>query len=101
MAMTRFIRYRIEPRKAGLFTQDTKRWAHIIPQCGGDLIGYFSPHPGCGSQAGDETYRQRLREPDPIRANVALPREGRIIAQASRTLVRPRPATGCHPGSAL
>ncbi|MFM4703093.1 NIPSNAP family protein [Aeromonas bivalvium] len=46
MAMTRFIRYRIEPREAGLFTQDTQWWAQIIPQCGGDLIGYFSPHPG-------------------------------------------------------
>ena len=44
MAITCCIRYVLDPFKRAAFEEYARRWASIIPRCGGDLIGYFMPH---------------------------------------------------------
>src|SRR6267154_3746114 len=66
-----FIRYQIDPCQRGAFRKYADNWGHIIPRCGGQLIGYFLPHEGTNdiawalimfeSLAGYETYRARLK----------------------------------------
>ena len=46
MAITCFIRYRIDPFRRDAFAAYAAAWAEIIPRCGGDLVGYFLPHEG-------------------------------------------------------
>ena len=46
MTITCFIEYRIDPFKVSLFEQYAENWSKIIPECGGDLLGYFVPHEG-------------------------------------------------------
>src|ERR1043166_6724945 len=46
MAITCCIRY-----KRDAFEEYARRWATIIPRCGGDLIGYFMPHEGTNNIA--------------------------------------------------
>jgi NIPSNAP protein len=43
MAITCCIRYLLDPFKRDAFEEYARRWATIIPRCGGDLIGYFMP----------------------------------------------------------
>ena len=43
MTITCFIRYEIDPFQRDAFRQYAETWAHIIPRCGGHLIGYFLP----------------------------------------------------------
>ena len=80
MALTCFIRYRIDPFQREAFVEYARNWLEIIPRCGGDLRGYFVPHGGTNdiawgliafeSLAAYEAYRARLRQ-DP--ANTAQP----------------------------
>jgi hypothetical protein len=44
MAITCCIRYVLDPFKRDAFEEYARRWASIIPRCGGGLIGYFMPH---------------------------------------------------------
>ena len=46
MAITVFIRYRIDPFQRDHFERYAEAWARIIPRCGGHLVGYFLPHEG-------------------------------------------------------
>ncbi|MGL5735307.1 MAG: NIPSNAP family protein, partial [Beijerinckiaceae bacterium] len=65
------IRYTLDPFKKNLFDDYSRHWGRIIPRCGGNLIGYFSPHEGNNTVAlaligfenlaAYEQYRARLK----------------------------------------
>ena len=74
MGVTCFIRYQIDPFQRAAFKQYAINWGHIIPRCGGRLVGYFLPHEGTNdiawgliqfeSLADYESYRARLKQDD-------------------------------------
>jgi hypothetical protein len=102
MAITCCIRYVLDPFKRDAFEEYARRWANIIPRCGGDLIGYFMPHEGTNnidSLAAYEAYRARLRaDPDGM-ANFRFAEEARFILSEERTFLRGVPETlGRRPG---
>jgi hypothetical protein len=94
MAITCCIRYVLDPFKRDAFEEYARRWATIIPRCGGDLIGYFMPHEGTNnialalisfeSLAAYETYRARLRADDAGMANFRFAEEERFILSEER-----------------
>lgn len=95
MAITCFIRYRIDPFQRENFRQYAENWGRIIPRCGGNLIGYFLPHEGTNDEAWGlvafdslaayESYRARLKTDDAARANFALAHAQRFIVREERT----------------
>jgi len=95
MALTCFIRYRIDPFQREAFRAYAERWGRIIPRCGGRLIGYFLPHEGTNdvawgliafdSLASYEAYRHRLKEDEAGRANFDVARTQRFIVSEERT----------------
>ncbi len=110
MAITCCIRYVLDPFKRDAFEEYARRWASIIPRCGGDLIGYFMPHEGTNnialalisfeSLAAYEAYRARLRADDAGMANFRFAEEARFILSEERTFLRGVPETlGRRPGS--
>ena len=98
MTVTVFIRYQLDPFKRAMFEQYAKRWLTIIPNCGGDLIGYWMPHEGTNniafalisfdSLAGYESYRARLRADEEGSANFAFAEENQFILSEERTFLR-------------
>jgi hypothetical protein len=46
MTITCIIRYQIDPFQRDAFKKYAENWGHIIPRCGGYLIGYFLPYEG-------------------------------------------------------
>lgn len=111
MTITCFIEYQIDPFKTELFEQYANQWADIIPQCGGDLIGYFAPHEGTNyrafgliafaSLAEYEAYRERLRNSGAGRTNFSFAQKKQFILQESRSFLRLIPATDRHRGGAI
>jgi hypothetical protein len=109
MAITCCIRYVLDPFKRDAFEEYARRWASIIPRCGGDLVGYFMPHEGtnnialalisCDSLAAYEAYRTRIfADPDSM-ANLRFAQEERFILSEERTFLRGVPETlGRRPG---
>ena len=99
MPITCFIRYQIDPFQREAFEAYADRWSEIIPRCGGDLIGYFSPNEGtndvgyglitCKSLAEYEAYRERLRRDQAARDNFAFSQERRFILREERTFLTP------------
>lgn len=97
MAITCFIRYQIDPFQREQFRQYAENWGHIIPRCGGNLLGYFLPHEGSNDEAWGlisfaslaayEAYRARLRSDDEGRANFAMAQEKRFILREQRTFL--------------
>ena len=97
MAVTCFIRYRIDPFQRDAFERYARRWLEIIPACGGDLVGYFLPHEGTNdiawglisfaSLAGYEAYRARLKADPSARENFAFARDKRFILAEERTFL--------------
>jgi hypothetical protein len=97
MAITCFIRYRIDPFQREAFEAYAIRWLQIIPRCGGGLLGYFLPHEGTNdiawglisfeNLAAYETYRARLRADPEGRANFAFAAEKRFILAEERTFL--------------
>jgi len=97
MTVTCFIRYQIDPWQREEFFQYAKAWGHIIPRCGGHLIGYFLPHEGTNdiawgliafdSLAAYEGYRARLKSDPEARANFAEARAKRFILREERTFL--------------
>src|SRR5699024_2483777 len=69
VAITCIIRYEIDAFQRAAFKTYAENWGHIIPRCGGHLVGYFLPHEGTNnvawglvafdSLAAYETYRNR------------------------------------------
>jgi len=103
MAITCCIRYMLDPFKRDIFEEYARRWAAIIPRCGGDLIGYFMPHEGTNniavalisfeSLAAYEAYRARLRADKDGSANFRFAEEERFILSEERTFLRDVPET--------
>ena len=97
MALTCFIRYRIDPFKRAEFAAYARRWLEVIPRCGGDLVGYFLPHEGTNdiawglisfpSLADYERYRERLKADAAGRENFAFAQQQRFILSEERTFL--------------
>ncbi len=98
MAVTVFIRYKLDPFKRAMFEQYARRWLAIIPKAGGDLIGYWMPHEGTNNiafalisfdnLAAYEDYRARLRTDAESMANFAFAEENKFILAEERTFLR-------------
>ncbi|MES2751281.1 MAG: NIPSNAP family protein [Pseudomonadota bacterium] len=98
MTVTVFIRYTLDPFKRHLFEDYAKRWLVIIPKCGGDLLGYWTPHEGTNniafalisfhSLADYESYRARLRADQEGAANFRFAEENKFILSEERTFLR-------------
>lgn len=97
MTITCFIRYQIDPFQRAAFQRYAENWGHIIPRCGGHLLGYFLPHEGSNdiawglitfdSLAAYEAYRERLRADPEGRANFDMAQAERFILREERTFV--------------
>ena len=95
MAVTCFIRYRIDPFQREAFAAYARRWLAIIPRCGGELVGYWLPHEGTNDVAWGlisfdglaayEAYRARLKADPEGRANFAFAQERRFILAEERS----------------
>lgn len=104
MTLTCCIRYTLDPFKLDHFETYARRWATIIPACGGDLLGYFLPHEGTNtialamisfpSLAEYEQYRLRLRQDAAAMANFRFAQEERFILAEERTFLRALPPAG-------
>jgi hypothetical protein len=101
MTITAFIRYVIDPFQRAAFEEYATAWARIIPQCGGNLLGYFMPHEGTNtiawglisfdSLAAYEAYRARLKADPEGAANFRFAEEKRFILSEERTFLRALP----------
>lgn len=111
MAITCFIRYQIDPFQREAFQAYAQNWGHIIPRCGGHLLGYFLPHEGTNdiawgligfdSLAAYEAYRARLRADPEGRENFAFAQRQRFILREERSFTELVPGTrDGRPGSA-
>lgn len=97
MKVTCLIRYEIDPFQRDAFKKYAQNWGHIIPRCGGHLVGYFLPHEGTNniawgiiafdSLASYETYRARLKADPEGRENFMMATTGRFIVREERTFV--------------
>ena len=97
MAVTCFIRYQIDPFQREEFKKYAENWGRIIPQCGGNLIGYFLPYEGTNDVAWGlisfdslelyEKYRARLKTDPEGRANFEMAQVKRFILREERTFV--------------
>jgi hypothetical protein len=98
MTITVFIRYRLDPYKRDSFEAYARRWLKIIPQCGGELVGYWVPHEGTDniayalisfeSLAAYEAYRTRLKADREGAANFEFAQSERFILSEERTFLR-------------
>ena len=92
------IHYQIDPFQRDAFEEYARTWLRVIPECGGDLLGYFMPHEGTNdvahamigfdSLAAYEAYRARLKEHDGGKANFAFAQKNRLILRESREFLR-------------
>lgn len=97
MTITCVIRYQIDPFQRDAFKEYAENWAHIIPRCGGHLIGYFLPHEGTNdvgwgliafdSLAAYEAYKLRLKADPQARENFAGAQSKRFILREERNFV--------------
>jgi hypothetical protein len=94
MRIACFIRYQIDPFQRDGFKQYAEAWGHIIPRCGGHLIGYFLPDEGTNdiawgliafdSLASYERYRTRLNSDREARDNFTFAQSKRLILREER-----------------
>ena len=99
MTITCCIRYVIDPYKRDDFEEYARRWLTIIPEMGGDLLGYFMPNEGTNNialamigfdcLAAYETYRGRLRSDAASIANFQFAQERKFILEETRTFLSP------------
>jgi NIPSNAP protein len=97
MTITCIIRYQIDPFQRDAFKKYAENWGHIIPRCGGHLIGYFLPYEGTNdvgwaligfeSLASYEAYRTRLKADPEARENLAAAQSKRFILREERNFV--------------
>jgi hypothetical protein len=97
MTITCVIRYEIDPFQRDGFKKYAENWGHIIPRCGGQLVGYFLPHEGTNnvawgliafdSLAAYENYRARLKSDPEARENFAMAQAKRLILREERNFV--------------
>lgn len=99
MAITVFIRYRIDPFQREAFEEYARRWLAIAPRLGGTMVGYWMPHEGTrdiayglisyDSLAAYEAYRARLHTDPEAMANFRFAEERRLIQTEDRSFLRP------------
>jgi hypothetical protein len=99
MTVTCCIRYVIDPFQIDAFAAYARNWLSIIPACGGDLVGYWTPHEGTNNVAlalisfeslsAYEAYRARLKDDPAGAANFAMARDLRFILSETRTFLTP------------
>ncbi len=109
MTITVFIRYEIDPFQKEAFKAYAENWGHIIPRCGGHLVGYFLPDEGTNyeawglisfdSLAAYEAYRARLRADAEGIRNFAWAQEKRFILKEERTFLKGVPNTINRPST--
>jgi hypothetical protein len=97
MTITCVIRYEIDPFQRDGFKKYAESWGHIIPRCGGHLVGYFLPHEGTNnvawgliafdSLASYETYKARVKSDPEARENFAMAQTKRLILREERNFV--------------
>jgi hypothetical protein len=97
MSIVAMIRYEIDPFQREAFAEYARRWGHIIPRCGGRLLGYFLPHEGTNYEAWGligfdtlaayESYRTRLKADPEGRENFAFAASRKFILREQRTFV--------------
>lgn len=93
------IRYQLDPFKRAQFEEYSKVWLKVIPECGGDLLGYFMPHEGTNdvafamigfdSLAAYEAYRAKLRVVPESVANFNFAEREKFILREEREFLRP------------
>ncbi|WP_241566872.1 NIPSNAP family protein [Hahella sp. KA22] len=98
-----FIEYNIDPFQLDAFRTYAGNWGRIIPECGGELIGYFLPHEGTNyvaygligfdSLAAYEAYRTRLKSDPAGRENFQFAQAHKFILQERRTFLTAAPDT--------
>jgi hypothetical protein len=98
MTITVFIRYQLDPFKRDNFEEYARRWLEIIPKCGGEVVGYWTPHEGTNniayglisfaSLAAFEAYRERLKHDSEGTANFAFAQKERFILAEERSFLR-------------
>jgi hypothetical protein len=91
------IRYEIDPFQRDDFKKYAENWGHIIPRCGGHLVGYFLPHEGTNNVAWGliafdsltsyEAYRARLRSDPESCENFSTAQSRRLILREERNFV--------------
>ncbi len=109
MTITVFIRYEIDPFQKEAFKAYAENWGHIIPRCGGHLVGYFLPDEGTNyeawglisfdSLAAYEAYRARLRADAEGIRNFAWAQEKCFILKEARTFLQGVPSTINRPST--
>ncbi|RED12295.1 NIPSNAP family protein [Pontivivens insulae] len=92
--LTCIIRYEIEPYQRADFDQYARIWGQAIPECGANLIGYFSPREGTTTTAygiysirdlaSYEAYRARLADHPLGRQNYDFAQQRRFIRREDR-----------------
>jgi len=97
MTVVCIIRYQIDPFQRDAFKQYAENWGHIIPRCGGHLIGYFLPYEGTNdvgwaliafdSLASYEKYKVRIRADSAGRENFAMAQNKRFILREERNFI--------------
>ncbi len=96
--ITCFIRYQIDPNKKQQFEQYAHNWGEVIPRCGAELIGYYSPHEGSTTLAygvynienlaAYEAYKAKLIV-DPLgRDNFNFARREKFLLREDRTFLK-------------
>ena len=98
MTITVFIRYQLDPFKRDSFEEYARRWLKIIPECGGQLVGYWMPHEGTDnvayglisfdSLASYEIYRTRIKADPEGKANFEFAQKERSILSEERAFLR-------------
>lgn len=96
--ITCFIRYDLDPNRLDLFDEYARRWGQAIPECGAELIGYFSPYEGSATTAygvyslkdlaAYEAYRARLKAHPLGRENFDFARREQFIRHEDRLFLR-------------
>ena len=92
------IHYQIDPFQRDGFEQYARTWLSVIPECGGDLLGYFMPHEGTNdvahamigfdSLAAYEAYRTKLKTHEGAKANFEFAQQHKLILRERREFLR-------------
>lgn len=95
--LTCIIRYQIDPTKKQEFEQYARNWGQVIPRCGANLVGYYSPHEGSStlaygiyniaSLADYERYRIRLAKNPLGKKNYEFAQKEKFLLREDRTFL--------------